>query len=91
MKDQERDVYCRTILELIKKGRVHYTDIEKKAVANMPTLRNIKHNQKTVLPLPASKWLFRTSQQRHIQNHTKRRKTLRNPELEFKISVSLFF
>jgi len=33
MKDQERDVLRRTILELVKKGHVHYTDIEKKACA----------------------------------------------------------
>jgi len=33
MKDQERDVLRRTILELVKKGHVHYTDIEKKVVA----------------------------------------------------------
>jgi len=33
MKDMERDVLRRTILELIKKGHVHYTDFEKKAVA----------------------------------------------------------
>ena len=33
MKDQERDVLRKTILELVKKGHVHYTDIEKKAVA----------------------------------------------------------
>jgi predicted transcriptional regulator len=33
MKDQERDILRKTILELIKKGHVHYTDIEKKAVA----------------------------------------------------------
>lgn len=33
MKDHERDVLRKTILELIKKGHVHYTDIEKKAVA----------------------------------------------------------
>ena len=33
MKDQERDVLRKTILELIKQGHVHYTDIEKKAVA----------------------------------------------------------
>ena len=33
MKDKERDVLRRTILELVKKGHVHYTDIEKKAVA----------------------------------------------------------
>jgi len=32
MKDQERDILRRTILELVKKGHVHYTDIEKKAV-----------------------------------------------------------
>jgi len=30
---QERDVLRKTILELVKKGHVHYTDIEKKAVA----------------------------------------------------------
>jgi len=34
MKDQERDVLRKTILELVKKGHVHYTDIEKKAVAS---------------------------------------------------------
>jgi len=33
VKDEERDVLRRTILELVKKGHVHYTDIEKKAVA----------------------------------------------------------
>jgi len=33
MKDQERDVLRKTILELVKKGHVHYTDIEKRAVA----------------------------------------------------------
>jgi predicted transcriptional regulator len=33
LKDSERDVLRRTILELVKKGHVHYTDIEKKAVA----------------------------------------------------------
>jgi len=33
MKDQERDILRKTILELVKKGHVHYTDIEKKAVA----------------------------------------------------------
>jgi len=33
MKDQERDVLRKTILEFIKKGHVHYTDIEKKACA----------------------------------------------------------
>lgn len=33
MKDQERDVLRKTILELIKKGHTHYTEIEKKAVA----------------------------------------------------------
>lgn len=33
MKDQERDVLRKTILELVKKGYVHYTDIEKKTVA----------------------------------------------------------
>jgi len=33
LKDQERDILRRTILALIKKGHVHYTDIEKRAVA----------------------------------------------------------
>jgi len=33
MKDCEKGVLCNAILELVKKGRVHYTDIEKKAVA----------------------------------------------------------
>ena len=33
MKDHERDELRKTILEIIKKGHVHYTDIEKKAVA----------------------------------------------------------
>ena len=36
---------------------------------HMPTLRNIKHIQKTVLRLSASKRLYRTSQPRHLQNH----------------------
>jgi predicted transcriptional regulator len=33
LKDQERDVLRKIILELVKKGHVHYTDIEKKACA----------------------------------------------------------
>ena len=33
MKDQERDILRKTILQFIKKGHVHYTDIEKKTVA----------------------------------------------------------
>lgn len=33
MTDQERDILRKTILEFVKKGHVHYTDIEKKAVA----------------------------------------------------------
>jgi len=33
MRGHERDVLRKTILELFKEGRVHYTDIEKKAVA----------------------------------------------------------
>ena len=33
MKDPEREILRKTILELVKKGHVHYTDIEKKAVA----------------------------------------------------------
>jgi predicted transcriptional regulator len=33
LKDRERDVLRKTILELVKKGHVHYTDIEKKACA----------------------------------------------------------
>jgi hypothetical protein len=33
MKDQERDILRKTTLELVKKRHVHYTDIEKKAVA----------------------------------------------------------
>jgi predicted transcriptional regulator len=32
MKDQERDILRKNILELINKGHVHYTDIEKKTV-----------------------------------------------------------
>jgi len=33
MKDQERDVLRKTILELLAKGRVHYTDLDKKVCA----------------------------------------------------------
>ena len=33
MRARERDVLRRTILELVKKGHVHYTDIEKEACA----------------------------------------------------------
>jgi len=33
MKDPERDALRKTILELVQKGLVHYTDIEKKACA----------------------------------------------------------
>jgi hypothetical protein len=37
-------VLRKTILELVKKGHIHYTDIEKKDSWNMPTVRNIKHS-----------------------------------------------
>jgi DNA-binding PadR family transcriptional regulator len=33
LKDPERDALRKCILELLKKGHVHYTDIEKKGVA----------------------------------------------------------
>jgi len=33
MKDQERDLLRRVILELLSKGHIHYTDMEKKVVA----------------------------------------------------------
>ena len=33
MKDQERDILRKAILQFIKRGYVHYTDIEKKTVA----------------------------------------------------------
>jgi len=33
MKDQECDVLRKMILEILAKGRVHYTDLEKKATA----------------------------------------------------------
>jgi len=33
MKDQERDVLRRTVLELLAKGCVHYTDLDKKVCA----------------------------------------------------------
>ena len=50
---------------------------------HMPTLRNIKHLQKTVLRLLASKRLRRTSQSRRLQNNRERNKTLRDFELGF--------
>jgi DNA-binding PadR family transcriptional regulator len=34
MKDRERDVLRRTILELLAKGCVHYTDLDKKVCAS---------------------------------------------------------
>ncbi len=33
MKDRERDVLRKTILEVLSKGHVHYTDLEKKVTA----------------------------------------------------------
>jgi DNA-binding PadR family transcriptional regulator len=33
MKDRERDVLRRTILEILAKGYVHYTDLDKKVCA----------------------------------------------------------
>jgi len=33
MKDRQRDVLRRTILEMLSKGHVHYTDLEKKVTA----------------------------------------------------------
>jgi predicted transcriptional regulator len=33
LKDPERDALRKCILELVKKGHIHYTDIEKKTVA----------------------------------------------------------
>jgi len=34
MKDRERDILRRTILELLAKGCVHYTDLDKKVCAS---------------------------------------------------------
>lgn len=34
MKDQERDIIRRTILELLTNGCVHYTDLDKKVCAS---------------------------------------------------------
>jgi len=33
MKDQQRDSLRKTILDIVAKGHIHYTDIEKKAIA----------------------------------------------------------
>jgi DNA-binding PadR family transcriptional regulator len=33
MKDRERDVLRRTVLEVLAKGHVHYTDLDKKVCA----------------------------------------------------------
>lgn len=33
MKDHERDILRKTLLQLVKNGHVHYTNIEKRAVA----------------------------------------------------------
>ena len=33
MKDRERDVLRRTVLEILAKGHVHYTDLDKKVCA----------------------------------------------------------
>jgi len=33
MKDRERDILRKTILELLSKGHVHYTDLDKKVCA----------------------------------------------------------
>ena len=33
MKDRERDLLRKTILEMLTKGHVHYTDLEKKVTA----------------------------------------------------------
>ena len=33
MRDRERDVLRKTILEILAKGRVHYTDLDKKVCA----------------------------------------------------------
>jgi len=56
----------------------------------MPALRNIKHSQKTVLSLSASKRLRRTSQPRRLQNHTKRRETLRNLRIVKELCTLLY-
>ncbi|KPV62806.1 MAG: hypothetical protein AOA66_1205 [Candidatus Bathyarchaeota archaeon BA2] len=43
MKDRQRDLLRKVILQFVKKGYVHYADIEKRTRGYMPTLRNIKH------------------------------------------------
>jgi len=48
MKDNERDVLRKTILELVKKGHVHYTDIEKKACATCLSLATSNTTRKQV-------------------------------------------
>jgi len=44
MKDRELDIIRRTILELLAKGCVHYTDLQE-SVCHMLPIRNNKHLQ----------------------------------------------
>jgi len=75
--------FLKTILQFIKEGHVHYTDIEKKTVATCLRFATSNTVRKQFYGLSTSKRLCRTSQQRHLQNDAKRRKTLRDFELGF--------
>jgi len=56
----------------------------------MPTIRHIKYSQKTILPLSTCQWLCRTSQTRSLQDHTERRKTIRDFVSQRKLLYSRF-
>jgi len=73
MKDRERNILLKTILELLMKGSVHYTDLDKKSVRHMPLVRNNKHLQ-IATPLPAKQRLHHPNRQRRLPNNTKRQK-----------------
>lgn len=69
MKDRERDILRKTILELLMKGCVHYTDLDKKSLRHMPLIRDNEHLQ-IAAPLSAKQQLHHTNRQRYLPNNS---------------------
>jgi len=76
------DALCKTILGLVKKGHVRYTDIKKKAVATCLRFATSNTVRKQFYHYLLSNDYVERVSRGVLQNHTKRRKTLRDPKLE---------
>jgi hypothetical protein len=81
MKDLERDLLRKAILQFIKKGYVHYTDLEKKTVATCLRLATSNTFRKQFYGYLLPNGYVERVSRGVYKNHGKRRKALRNLEL----------